>query len=293
VDPIVRGHLLDQKRFSPPIHRFAPDHELTDVIRRFWVPVWSLPSGVESVQRVLQYPCCQLVVAPNYARLVGPRVGMSTQTLSGDGWAFGVMLQPAVGAQLLGAEMRTLVDQDVDLADLTTLLNPADTIANIRELLAPDPSAKDAHLTAGGLVAKALRPFVPMDAEGVLVNQLAEHVEGNQFLRRVDELALWAGLSVRSLERICGRRIGLTPKWIIQRNRLHHVAQVMIHHNSVILSDLAGEAGYADQAHFSRDFKRVVGVTPALFSPNGAPDPPLNLALGQHRGHQALPSGPL
>ena len=31
--------------YTPPIHRFAPDPALADVVRRYWMPVWSLPPG--------------------------------------------------------------------------------------------------------------------------------------------------------------------------------------------------------------------------------------------------------
>ena len=49
------------------------------------------------MQRVLQYPVCLLVVAHDYALLVGPSTGLSTQELTGSGWALGTMLQPAAG----------------------------------------------------------------------------------------------------------------------------------------------------------------------------------------------------
>src|SRR5689334_20873420 len=97
IDPTERAHLLDASGYTPPIHRFAPSPELATLVRRHWMPVWSLPDGRRSVQRVLQYPVCLLVVAHDYALLVGPTNGLSTQELTGSGWALGTMLQPAGG----------------------------------------------------------------------------------------------------------------------------------------------------------------------------------------------------
>ncbi|GAA2146771.1 hypothetical protein GCM10009844_23330 [Nocardioides koreensis] len=55
IDPTERVHLRDAAGYSPPIHRFAPTPGLAGLVRRYWMPVWSLPEGARSVQRVLQY----------------------------------------------------------------------------------------------------------------------------------------------------------------------------------------------------------------------------------------------
>ena len=75
IDASEPAHLRDVDGYSPPIHRFAPSPELADVVRRHWIPVWSLPEGSRSVQRVLQYPVCNLVIEASYAIVVGPTTG--------------------------------------------------------------------------------------------------------------------------------------------------------------------------------------------------------------------------
>jgi len=83
IDPVERAHLRDAAGYSPPIYRFAPTPALADVVRRFWLPVWSLPNGVRTQQRVLQYPVYLVVVADTYANLVGPdpRTGLQGSAL--------------------------------------------------------------------------------------------------------------------------------------------------------------------------------------------------------------------
>src|SRR3712207_1909236 len=96
-DRIDRAHLKDPDDRSHTMHRYRPAPDLRDLVQRYWVPVWSVPPGRQAPQRVLQYPVCLLVVSNDYARFYGVVSGTSTTVLTGDGWAVGVMLQPAAG----------------------------------------------------------------------------------------------------------------------------------------------------------------------------------------------------
>jgi len=100
-DLVERAHLKDPRDASHVMHRYAPSQDLTNLLRRFWVPVWSVPPGQEAPQKVLQYPVCLVVVSGDYARFYGVVSGLSTRRLAGQGWAVGLMLAPAAG-YLLG-----------------------------------------------------------------------------------------------------------------------------------------------------------------------------------------------
>lgn len=269
-DPVERAHLKDAEGFSPPVVRFDARPDVRGLVRRFWVPVWSLEPGRTTVQRVLQYPVCQLVVAPDYAHLVGPRVGLSTKELAGTGWAFGAMLEPAAGSLLLGEAMTGLVDRDEELTRVPGL-DGAALIAGVRALLAPDPSAATAQRAAAALVEDAVRPLLPLGDEDLLVNRILAEVEADPALARVAELADRLALSERSLQRLALRRIGLSPKWLIQRRRLHEAAGRLARPDRPPLAVVAAELGYADEAHFVRDFRRVAGVTPRRFADEPRP----------------------
>lgn len=270
-DPIERAHLKDAAGFSPPIHRLAPSAELAGAIRRFWVPVWALPDGRSTTQRVLQYPVCQLVIASDYAHLVGPRTGLSTKTLSGAGYAFGAMLQPAVGSLLLGASMTTLVDRDLDLVAVPALAAGPLIEAVRAELTDPDDPA--ARVRAARLVERSLAFLLPLDETSLMVNDLVEYVESTPSVLRVSDLAARFALSERSLQRLVRDRVGLSPKWLIQRRRLHEAAGRLSEPDRPPLAELAAELGYADQPHFARDFRRVTGLTPGEYAAEPRPEP--------------------
>jgi AraC-like DNA-binding protein len=270
IDPTERAHLLDASGYTPPIHRFAPDRTLTDLVRRYWMPVWSLPPGRASVQRVLQYPVCLVVVSDSYALLVGPSTGLSTTELAGTGWALGTMFQPAVGMALAGGAVDRLTDTAVPLEQAAGL-DGAALAAGIREAVDGRPDEPARQQTAVALVSAALQALLPIDDEGLLVNAIVEHVEGDPRVQRVSQVCDKFAITERTLQRLTARRIGLSPKWLIQRRRLHEAAARLRGEERPDLARVAAELGYADQAHFGRDFRAVTGLTPGEFA--GEPRP--------------------
>jgi AraC-like DNA-binding protein len=131
--------------------------------------------------------------------------------------------------------------------------------------MTPDPRATDAHRAAMTAYADALRPFLPIDEEGDLVNRLVRFVESRSDVTRVAQVCEEFGLSERALQRLVHRRLGLTPKWLIQRRRLQEAAE-RLRSRSTTAAEVAAALGYADQPHFIRDFSRVTSMTPGEFA---------------------------
>lgn len=227
--------------------------------------MWSLAAGERSVQRVLQYPVCQVVVTDDYAHLVGPHSGLSTKELTGSGWAAGAMLQAAAGAVLQGGPMTELRDRARDLAEVDAI-DAQSLITAVREAMRPDPSAPESHELATRLLGDALAALTPMDEEGLLVNAVVDYVETDRRVRRVSQITEEFAISERSLQRVLARRVGLSPKWLIQRRRLQEAAERLRHDGQIDLARVALDLGYADQAHFGRDWRAVTGLTPGAFA---------------------------
>jgi AraC-like DNA-binding protein len=270
IDPTERAHLRDPAGYSPPIFRYAPSPELEPLVRRFWVPVWALADGARSVQRVLQYPVCLIVVSHEYALLVGPSSGLSTRELVGSGWAVGTMLQPAAGSLVLGSPVEELTDRAVPLEQAGGLDGAALT-ATIRAAVAPAPLDEAGHQAAVAAVEAALAPLLPVDEEGALVNAVVEHVESDPTVQRVAQVCEAFDIGERTLQRLTQRRIGLSPKWLVQRRRLHEAAERLRGEQRPDLAAVAADLGYADQAHFNRDFRAVTGLTPGAYAAEPRP----------------------
>lgn len=263
-DRVGRAHLKDPRDGSHVMARYEPDPGLRDLVQIFWIPTWSVPPGQAAPQRVLQHPVCLAVVASDYARFYGVVPGLSTTTLTGRGWAVGAMLTPAAGFLLTRTPITAFTDRHVELTEVLRA-GGVQLVERVRAAMAPDPRDPDAHGVAMAAFADALRPSLPVDPEGQLVNRLVGFVEDTSEVTRVSQVCEEFGLSERSLQRLVSRRLGLTPKWLIQRRRLHEAAE-RLRGRPVALAELAATLGYADQAHFGRDFSSVTGTTPSRFA---------------------------
>ncbi len=263
-DDVERAHLVDPADTPVSIGRWAPSPDLADLIRRFWVPVWSVPDDRATPQRVLQYPVCLLIVTADYARFYGVNTGLSEVTLAGDGWGVGTMFAPAAGALVTGGPVADWTDRFADLSDAIGDAGLSLT-TRIRETMAPDPRDVARQHDATDIVETWMRGFGPVDEDGHLINAIVEFVENDSSVTSVTQICERFHLTERSLQRLTRRRLGLTPKWLIQRRRLHEAAE-RLRESGVTLATIAAELGYADEPHLVRDFRTVTGMTPGRFS---------------------------
>ncbi|MGN0042045.1 MULTISPECIES: helix-turn-helix domain-containing protein [unclassified Rhodococcus (in: high G+C Gram-positive bacteria)] len=263
-EPIERAHLRHPNDTTHTIFRYPASPDLGDVVRRYWIPVWRVPPGREAPQHVLRYPVCLVVITEDYARFYGVESGLSTTVLTGEGWAAGVMLAPAAGALVAGGPLASFTDRIVEVPEV---LGDAGVrvVDRVREMMRRDPRSPEAHHAVMGVYDEVFRRYLPVDDEGRLVNRVVAFVEDNPDVLRVEQVRNEFGLSERALQRLVHRRIGLTPKWLIQRRRLQEAAG-RLREKSGSLSEVAAVLGYADQPHFVRDFKNAVGVTPGAFA---------------------------
>jgi AraC-like DNA-binding protein len=83
---------------------------------------------------------------------------------------------------------------------------------------------------------------------------------------RVSELADACCLSARQLERRFANAAGVPPKTLARMVRFDAIRTRLMFAPEVDLTALAYEFGYADQAHFIRDFRAFTGTTPRQFA---------------------------
>lgn len=77
------------------------------------------------------------------------------------------------------------------------------------------------------------------------------------------------GVGERRLERAFRTALGTTPKHYAMLVRFLYACKLLDRRPDATLTALAQELEYADQAHFSRDFKAFAGVSPGEFRAHG------------------------
>jgi AraC-like DNA-binding protein len=127
--------------------------------------------------------------------------------------------------------------------------------------------ARDDDRESFVVVEDFLRDLRPSSDESmVLAGRIVARVASDRGITRVDQLTQEFGIGVRSLQRLFKEYVGVGPKWVVQSHRLLDAADRATRGEVTDWADLALELGYADQAHFIRDFKRLVGRSPADYT---------------------------
>jgi AraC-like DNA-binding protein len=254
VDGQTRGVLFPAG--LPTFHRMSPPPEVADLVRWFWIPEWDIEPGRVSRQQVIAYPACNLVVEPAAVALSGPTTRLSSRELTGRGWAVGALLRPAAVPALVG-DVAALVDGErmVDLPDLHATVSAAITADTAGERRRSGAVAAFAGWLAGQVP--------PLDEEGRLANAMVELVDTDRSVVRVAEVASRLGISVRTLQRLSRRYVGLPPASLVRRRRLQEAAERLRTDPDADLAAVAVEFGYADHAHLTGDFRTVLGFTPS------------------------------
>jgi AraC-like DNA-binding protein len=244
----------------PAFHRLPPPPTVEHLVRWFWIPEWDLAPGRVSRQAIVSYPASNLVVEPGLVGLAGPTTRASHRDLSGTGWSVGALLRPAA-VPAFTDDPTALRDRYVrlDLPDLHRDVAAAMTTAqgDRRDGDARRSAAVDAF--AGWLAER-----VPeVDDDALLANALADTVESDPTLSRLQDLAARLAVSPRTVQRLARRHVGVTPVAVIRRRRLQLAAERVRTDPEIDLSVLAVELGYADHAHLTNDFRTVLGFTPS------------------------------
>ncbi len=245
-----RGPLYPE--LLPTLHRAPPLPAAAPLVRWFWITRWQLEPGQVSRQHLIAYPAFNLVVEPPQVGLHGPTTRASFRDLSGSGWAIGALLRPAA-VRAFVSDPREVVDDTVWLSEPVLPQQLATVLAGA------GAQAAAAHFSSW-LIERVGEP----SADALLANQLAEEAERPGLLR-TSELAERLGVGVRRIERLAQAHLGVTPAALIRRRRIQEAAERLREQPAIDLARLAAETGYTDQAHLTRDFARVLGVTPGSY----------------------------
>jgi AraC-like DNA-binding protein len=237
-----------------------PAPALRDIVDYHWIVTWSVPAGEERVQPVVSHPSIHLTVEGDQATVTGVVTRCFRRVLVGGGRAVGVRFRPAGFAALWAEPASRLTDQAVPAAEVLG----AGTAGRLAAVGAGDPGV-DVDEAVRGVGAILQRRRRPRPAAAALVDEAVDHIVAHADVTRVEQVARHFGVSSRTLQRRFERFLGVGPKWVIQRRRIHDALEEIEHGRATDWAALALRLGYADQAHFVHAFAELVGRPPASY----------------------------
>jgi len=216
----------------------APPGPLRGVARCVW------RSASEGPKRIVPDGCVDLVLGDGAVFVAGPDTSAWSSVTRPGQVLRGVRLLPGRAAAVLGVAADELLDRRVPLAELwgwssaerllTGALSPAEAVAG-RLADLPPPDAAVAELIAR------------LDAGVSRVGEAAAR-------------PLPAAVGERRLRRRFVQAVGYGPATYLRVSRFQRA--VALAPRVADLAALAAAAGYADQAHLSRDCRALTGLTP-------------------------------
>jgi AraC-like DNA-binding protein len=227
-----------------------------------------IEAGVEE----FEYGRTLLRAGPGAVALLNPDVVHTGQAATPAGWTYRV-LYPQVSvvagiAAELGVRHGTPYFPDTVLYDTATaaLLRQAhqaaehgDKLASSTLLTAALTRLLRAHSAAPPTDVREITSRSPASVQAVrdlLPQRLADPPS-------LGELAAITGLSQFALLRAFRQETGMPPHAYLIQLRVRRARQLL--DGGQAPADVAAQIGFADQAHLTRHFKRVVGVPPAAY----------------------------
>lgn len=252
---ILNQHIAETK-FK--LTRYLPPDDLRPFVETFWTVRWDLRGQEPYTSENLPHPSVNISFEPDIVRFVGVTTGKFLYHLEGHGHVLGIKFRPGGFYPFVHRPMSDFTDQSIPISDVLHV----DELA-LREAM--QALATDAEMI--NYAADLLRGFVPEpDPTVELVKTIVRDIIHDRSLNKVDEVAEHAQLSKRSLQRLFSTYVGVGPKWVIQRYRLHGALEQLSDPTIGDCLQLALKLGYFDQAHFTRDFKAIVGQSPTEYA---------------------------
>jgi AraC-like DNA-binding protein len=253
---------VDARALPAGYTEWAAPAALRGAVVCMWAQVTT--SGADRAGLVLPDGCTDLVWERGRGAFVaGPDTGPVRTMMTAGTVVLGIRFRPAAGGPALGIPLSELRDQRVDLADL----RPGHA-RRLPATLDPDTAAARALDVVAALVADG--------APDPAVTRAARLLRDPQ--ARAEDVAAGVELSLRQLRRRCHAAVGYGPKTLQRVLRFRRfVSRIDAYPEGPDLLDLAAvaaEAGYADQAHLTRECGKLSGLTPAALARQRASRPP-------------------
>ncbi len=248
-------------KWPPPVGQFkhvrrGPPLDLAPWVESYWMVNWDVPQPY--VQETLPHPNFYLVFENNKCVIGGVSTKRFSRVLQGKSGVFGIKFRPGSFRPFMKASASSLTNRIVPAKRVL-----GKGVSAVEAVWIASSWEEDKMIDAANAFLRARLPKPdPMIkvADGIVKTILQE-----SDIKTVSDLAKRTGMGARKLQRIFNEYVGISPKWVIRRYRLHELIEILKSGKQPDWPQLALELGYFDQAHLINDFKSMVGSTPAQY----------------------------
>ncbi len=217
-----------------------------------WVDTLWLFEGQAKPHRVLPDGCIDFLVDLDSGRgsVAGPMTTAELVSPQPGARLFGVRFRPGVAPLLLETSADALQDQHVALDEVAPR-----AVTLFAERVAEARGAAERCAAVELLLRERRRVF------DVRVHRAVALLDARRGALAIDEVASRCGLGARQLERLFRERVGFGPRLYARIGRMSRAVALGETHSGTQAA-LAARAGYSDEPHLLREFKKLTGVTP-------------------------------
>jgi AraC-like DNA-binding protein len=244
--PVPEGKLRHSRR--------RPAADVAPWIAHYWMIRWDLRGCAPLAVENLPHPNIHVVFENGTAVVCGVQTQKFSRMLEGQSQVFGIKFRPGGFRPFVDSPLSELADRIVPAAkifgrDMKAL-----------EAVALSSCKENEKIEAANEFFRARLPEPDKTIE--LAGQFVERILQDAGIKTVDQLASRSGIGKRSLQRIFSEYVGVSPKWVIRRYRLHELIERLNSGDKLDWPQVALELGYFDQAHLINDFKSIIGYPP-------------------------------
>lgn len=238
--------------------RQAPAAALAGFVEHYWCVRWDLRGQPPWLQETLPHPNVHLVIERGEAHVWGVHDNRFRRVLEGRETVFGVKFAAGGFRPFLGSAVGVLANRSMPARDVFG--------DGVDAIVPAIPGCADIAAMAALVEPLLLAKLPPADPLAAQVRAWVALAASDRELLRAEQLAERAGMGLRALQRLFRDYVGASPKWVVQRYRLHEAVAQLQAGRELAWAELALALGYYDQAHFIRDFRRLVGCAPADYA---------------------------
>ncbi|TGL62759.1 helix-turn-helix domain-containing protein [Leptospira sarikeiensis] len=236
--------------------RSAPSLGLSFFVEHYWSVRWDMRESGPMVQENLPHPSVHLVFEKENTKIFGVVSGRFSQTLKEEGFVFGIKFRPGAFFPFYKRSLSEITDKTIRIEEVFGV--PTKPLED--EVFSLQSESELVQFAENFLYDR-----LPEEDETITwINELTEKVSNDRNILKVEDLVKISGSSIRALQRVFNQYVGVSPKWIINRYRMFEALDRITKDMDWV--EFALELGYFDQAHFIKDFKRMIGKSPEEYA---------------------------